>query len=172
MNPTLEKRLLQLLDRQEIHDRLMRYARGVDRVDPELMSQAFHPDGVDDHGSFVARGSEVADLFPALMNQHSDASMHFIGNELIEIDGDTARSEAYFLSLGRVDRASGPALKSAGARYVDRWQRRDGAWRIAHRTVVYEWTRVDAIGEVYPNADRLHYGRRDREDPVYRATDP
>lgn len=41
-------------DRQEIHDCLLRYTRGVDRHDRELMLSAYHSDAYDDHG--VAQG--------------------------------------------------------------------------------------------------------------------
>jgi hypothetical protein len=39
-----------LLDRAQIHDALMRYSRGVDRGDGELVVACFHPDATLDYG--------------------------------------------------------------------------------------------------------------------------
>ena len=72
--------------------------------------------------------------------------------------------------------ASAPADSSArvtpdimGARYVDRFSRRDGRWKIDERTVVLDWHKV----ETWPAADapiavnRFVQGVRDQTDPVY-----
>ena len=53
--------LRELLDRQEIHDCLMRYSRGVDRLDPDLIRSAYHDDAIDDHGMFVGTRDEFVD---------------------------------------------------------------------------------------------------------------
>ncbi len=50
---TLATQLRYLLDRQEISDCLMRYARGVDRHDETLLASAFHTDAIDNHGPFT-----------------------------------------------------------------------------------------------------------------------
>ena len=56
-----------------------------------------------------------------------------------------------------------------GGRYVDRFERRDGVWRIAYRQGVNEWMRYEAASDRgffdRPASER---GRRDRSDPVYR----
>ncbi len=41
------------MDREAIRDCLLRYARGVDRFDRELIVSAFHPGAIDVHGKFV-----------------------------------------------------------------------------------------------------------------------
>ena len=43
----------ELKDRQEIYDCLMRYCRGIDRLDRDMLLSAYHPDAVDDHGVYV-----------------------------------------------------------------------------------------------------------------------
>jgi hypothetical protein len=45
-----EAELRTLLDRAQIHDALMRYCRGVDRGDGELVMSALHPDATLDLG--------------------------------------------------------------------------------------------------------------------------
>src|SRR5580698_10968530 len=50
---TLAAQVRYLTDRQEILDCLNRYCRGLDRLDPELIASAYHPDAVDNHYTFV-----------------------------------------------------------------------------------------------------------------------
>ena len=47
--------------REAIREAAMRYSRGVDRLDAELMKSAYWPDATDDHGRFVGNGWEFAD---------------------------------------------------------------------------------------------------------------
>jgi hypothetical protein len=65
------------------------------------------------------------------------ATHHNLLNHSCEIDGDSAHSETYYLFVGR-NRDDSNWI--AGGRYVDRFERRDGAWRIADRTTVIEWS--------------------------------
>ena len=51
MDQSLEDKVRQLVDRQEILDCMHRYARGVDRMDAELLQSAFHEDALDCHYS-------------------------------------------------------------------------------------------------------------------------
>jgi hypothetical protein len=48
--------LQRLIDRQAIHDVLMRFSRGVDRLDEALLRSCFHSDSYDDHGHFKGNG--------------------------------------------------------------------------------------------------------------------
>ena len=48
----MDAMLQELHDKQAIHDAVMRYCRGVDRLDPVLLASAYHPDAYDDHGSW------------------------------------------------------------------------------------------------------------------------
>jgi len=134
-----------LLDKQEIHETLMRYCRGIDRCDEELLRSVYHPDAVDNHGQF---NGKAADFIPwALKGLQRDAStMHFVGNELIEPQGDTAWSESYLIAVHRRREKDGSLVDlTFGARYVDRFERRQGSWKIAHRQVVFDWSRIDPV---------------------------
>ena len=48
----------EMKDRQEIYDCIMRYCRGIDRLDRETLLSAYHPDAIDDHGSTYVGGIE------------------------------------------------------------------------------------------------------------------
>ena len=45
---------------REIRRRLLEYCRGIDRCDAALVASVYHPDGTDDHGSFVGLGTDFA----------------------------------------------------------------------------------------------------------------
>jgi hypothetical protein len=157
------ERLNAVADKAEIHDALMRYCRGVDRRDPELIVSAFHEDGIDDHG----RGESTAqDLAERIAASDQRAMMHFIGNEFVELDGDVAFSETYFISFQTVDTGDGDATRMRAGRYLDRFERRGGEWRIAHRRIVDEWSRVDDVKAVAGGLSQ-YVGVRSRDDLVY-----
>jgi hypothetical protein len=160
-----DARLAQLLDRQEIMDCLHRYTRGVDRVDPDLIRSAFHPDAIDHHGP--VNGS-VDDFLAWWLPQQPprEVSQHYISNTTIDLDGDTAHAETYFTYYHKAFGA--PEMTLSGGRYADRLERREDGWRIALRVVIREWSMVadgtrtgDYLSAIPPRS------RRDRTDPSY-----
>jgi hypothetical protein len=129
-------KLQKLVDRQEILDCLTRYCRGVDRFDRELLLSAYHADATDDHGVFVGNPAQFADW---VFNAHGTGQKrtnHVIANHTCEIDGDTAHAETYCVYFGwnRDD-----SIDVVGNRYIDRFERRRGEWRIADRICMVEW---------------------------------
>lgn len=159
--------LAQLLAEREIHRRLTDYCRGVDRCDQDLVASVYHPGATDDHGSFVGTGHDFAGYVVQRMRESHVATMHTLGNITIDFSGpDHAVVESYVhAEQCRVD-ADGPFIEYFGGRYVDRFERRDGAWRIAHRTLLHEWDRLERITPAFP-AGKFRSGRRDRHDPSY-----
>ncbi|MGE0383966.1 MAG: nuclear transport factor 2 family protein [Gammaproteobacteria bacterium] len=126
-----------LLDRQAIMDCLARYARAIDRHDTELLRTVYHPGAIDDHTMYVGPGTEFGPVVNEVHDQMWSAHQHYVTNVSIELDGDEAHVESYWLVAGR--RRDGRGADVAGGRYVDRFARRDGRWAIAARICVYEW---------------------------------
>lgn len=169
-------KLAALLSRQDIADVIYRYARGVDRLDLDLIRSCFHPDAYDDHGTFQggidAFIGYVADFLPRYAT-----TMHFMGNMLIEVEGPLARAETYAVAYHRQQLADGSGRDDVfGIRYVDRFEERptidaDGTtspqWRIAHRIVVTEWRRVDPVPVGKVRGGVGAWGRRDQDDALY-----
>jgi hypothetical protein len=159
--------LKELLDKQEIHEVLMRYCRGIDRCDEELLRSVYHPDATDNHGLFVGK---AVDFIPwALKGLERDQSTsHCIANELIEVRSDVAWSESYFLAVHRRQEKDGTTIDLTFAgRYVDRFERRQGVWKIADRKVVLDRSRIDPVDKSF-RLDQYLTGRRSRQDEVYR----
>jgi ketosteroid isomerase-like protein len=152
-------------DEREITACLYRYCRGIDRMDADLVRSAYHDDGYDDHGDYFRGGVDdyLRWVMPVLANRFT-STMHTLSNITIEVDGNTARSESYLIAY-HVSAGTG-ALRVFGARYLDRFARRDGVgWRIAHRTLVSEW-QVEQPG-IVPTPPGTVPPARDRTDPSY-----
>lgn len=155
-----------LLARQEIADVILRYARGIDRLDLELVRSCYHPDAYDDHGAFKGPIDEFIEAARSFLPKWT-ATQHFMGNMLIEVDGDSARAETYAVAYHRREDGEGSGKDDImGIRYVDRFEKREGEWKIAHRVVVNEWRRVDPLTGVRGRNEIGVWGSRDATDAV------
>ena len=152
-----------LLDRTAILDCVARHARGCDRHDVDLLCSAYHPDGVDEHGTTINAGSDYAAWANAVHAASSQAHLHHMTTHSCEIDGDTAHAESYVMVT-----LLGPDAKHATVmcgRYLDRLERRDGEWRIAVRRSTVELAfSADAGLLASPFFTEQHYPRGTRSD--------
>lgn len=153
-----------VLDKQAIAEALARYCRGVDRIDLDLMRSVFHADSVADYGAmFCGTGYEFAD-FIAQVHPAMEAHSHHLSGISITVSGDQAGSECYVIARLRSRSGDGVATDTVShGRYVDRWERRDGVWRIAHRQYLHvlDDSRTVETTMFEPG------GSRDRSDPSY-----
>ncbi len=155
-----------LLDEREIRAVLMRYCRGVDRLDEELIRSCYHPDSTDDHGMYKGPGLEFGAYCVKALRESTAATLHTLGQSLIELDGDTARCETYVVAYHRRNHDGGEVIETFGGRYVDRLERRDGAWKIADRIVVREWDKKERVDPMFPPG-RFQEGIRSRKDLAF-----
>jgi hypothetical protein len=139
----LVERLQRVEATDAIRDRLHAYCRGIDRRQPDMVTASFWPDAAVEYGIFNGNGHAFAGMIcGALAASGCEATHHQLGNILLEIDGDSAISEAYLTAWHRLRREAGSAHDCVfGARYHDRLECRDGVWRIAFRRLVYDWVR-------------------------------
>jgi len=161
-------RLQELLDKQDISECLTRFSRGMDRFDRDIYLSAFHSDAVIAAGPFVGGAAECYDWAVPMHEAGQEATQHSLLNITIDLDGDTAHTETYYLFVGR---NRDETIWQAGGRYIDRLERRGGEWRIALRTNVIEWSAISP-GMKIPFADVPDIGRngvaaRSAEDISY-----
>jgi ketosteroid isomerase-like protein len=155
--------LEELEARTAIEDCLKRFARAVDRQDWKLARTLYHDDAFDDHGFF--KGPPDAFLTHiAKMHQAQEHSMHFNTNVLIEFESrERAFAETYVLVLQRfADRRV-----TASTRYLDRFEKRDGEWRVAHRTLVFGDMVSEPIREPHGFPPGFTEQKHSMEDPLY-----
>lgn len=162
----------------EIRQALVRYCRGVDRGDRELIKSAFHPDAADEHGPFRGLGWELADRLTAAEADLGAVGGHHISNVYIELDDpDHARVESYVTAYHpHRDAERGVRLGIFAGRYLDLFERRGGEWRIALRRTVNDWSRVDVPGEIWDRGSwqrgGFAAGQRGTADPSYEIFPP
>jgi hypothetical protein len=171
MNGAQRMKLEELIDRAEIQDVLTRYTRGLDRVQMDLVRAAFH------HDAWVQFPEDVyvgpADGFCDFLAREMPLfvrTRHHIGNILIELDGDVAFVETY---LNADHEATSfhkwnAAFVTLWARYIDRFEKRDGVWKIAKRTLLIDWMRKDDSPAGWFKLPEVQLGKRDGTDPVLR----
>lgn len=168
MDAVTEARLLEMLDRQDILDCVHRYCRGMDRLDRELLLSCYHPDALDHHGGFVGGPVEFWEYFSAWHAKYNLAHHHTVSNHTVEVTGSTAHGETYW-QFESVNTDGSMSLH--GGRYIDRFEKRDGQWKIAARACLIEWH--GKLGEIRPDPEEAAaqaepgIGRRDRSDRSY-----
>lgn len=158
--------LRQAADHIEIQQVLYRYCRAVDRGDEDLLRSVYHPGAIDRHGTFNGTGEAFAAFLVPLMDRAPRVGQHHITNMLIELRGEIAEVESYFLALhpvGEANEASAGHVPVAG-RYLDRFERRDGSWKIADRTVILDWSAAPTPWAPWSaQADYPQGGRREKD---------
>ncbi|MGE0669122.1 MAG: nuclear transport factor 2 family protein [Sphingomonadales bacterium] len=171
----------QVADRQEITTVVHRYCRALDRRDRALLESVFHPDSTHEMGGYVGPSAQFCQFAFDVLSE-LETTQHFLGNVQIELDGDTAYVESYFQAYHRVaaDQAATGSFEAHTpgvdedvficGRYIDRFERRGGVWKVAHRTGVQDWCRWEAAdARGWPANARGPVGTRDRTDRLYTA---
>ncbi len=163
-----DARIDAMLDREAIRDALSRFSRGMDRFDREAYLSAFHDDAEMAAGPFVGSARDCWDWAVPMHEEGQLLTHHSLLNITIDLDGDTAHTETYYMFVAR-NRDETVVL--AGGRYVDRFEKRNGDWRIALRTNIIEWaTMPPAIPPPFSEvADIALNGvsSRSKDDPSY-----
>ena len=159
-----QRRLDELVAKDEIREQLYNYARGLDRMDKPLALSVWHPDAT----VRTPGGDEITGVewIESAWRGHARiaAHSHQMTNALIHVDGDAAVSETYVMASLHAEPSSETANTTLyRVRYADRWSKRSGRWAMDHRAVIIDFTTShDSTG---PNAQSA--GRRDQTDPSY-----
>ena len=127
-----------LRDRELIGNLYKRYAYGVDSIDFDLVRSVFHPEcevvgtvnsgALDDYLAEIERGLH-----------RFEATMHFVGNQYIEIDGDTGFVESWVTGYHMQAEDSAVDHLVLGLRYQDDVARNGDDWWITRRVAVKQW---------------------------------
>lgn len=169
-----------LEDKDAIRDIVAAYAHAVDRRDWGMMAALFHADATFAFGSiegswrdFVVQARAIID--PCLATQHQ-LGQTLIGSDRPEVAiGETYMTAMHIVPAGYpladvfADRGETYAAIIAG-RYVDRFEKRGGEWRIARRQGLYDWREYREIGAANLSAmPEGACGYHDERDPATAA---
>lgn len=172
-----------MADREEIRDVIYHYVHAVDRRRWDIMERVFHEDAVFKFGPVAGNWRDFVEQARAIIDP-TLSTHHQLGNCLIAFDesGEAADTETYMTAMHIIppgypvpdvfpDRGENYSAVIAG-RYVDRFEKRDGEWRIIHRTGLYDWREFRSIGEAdLASVPQDAVGRTDGTDPSRAVTD-
>lgn len=166
----LEKRLEELLDKQAITELIHAYCNAMDRHDHDKVRTLYHADAIDDHGSFFkGLAHEFIDRLPEIQAP-MEILHHNVTTVNIKLNGEEAEGEVYILAFHKVRTDNGAMDVLIGGRYFDKYRKRDGVWKFAHRAVVADWVNVhdpSIVDLENPFVAGSYIGKPGEEDPSY-----
>ncbi len=134
----VEANMRWMRDREQLKMLYQRYAFGVDSGRFDIVRSVFHPDCV------VSGTLEDGSLDPYLEGieeglKQWDATMHMMGNQYVEIDGDKGRVETWVVGYHMEAPDSPLDHLVLGLRYQDDVVRVGDDWKIIRRNTVKQW---------------------------------
>ncbi|WP_313807446.1 nuclear transport factor 2 family protein [Sphingobium sp.] len=163
----LAARIALIEDRAAIQDLLYAVASAIDRYDGGVLARCIDPEAVIDMGGEAPiSGAAFAAAIKPPANPRP-GRMHVISNSRIRVEGDSAGAESQIVSWQ--DQLAGDArvTRVRAGRYLDRFARTGGEWRLVARTLVDEWARVDPVDAVPPQG--RHLGQPAPADLLYQT---
>ncbi|OBI16065.1 nuclear transport factor 2 family protein [Mycobacterium sp. E2497] len=134
----------------ELTDLVARLCRAMDRLDEAAIAACYSDPSFDDHGAFKGSGQDFAAYLCA---SPIPPTHHLLGQSVVDIDGDQAWGETYFVMHGL-------GAHPAYGRYIDYFQRSGATWKLTYRRVVPDAT-------VPGDASTYWRATRNRDDPAY-----
>lgn len=120
-----------------------RYAAAVDACDvalfqsvftPDARLRSYHPDADEPFADLTGHTQLAA--IPNTMRGMYRATTHMMTNHLVEVDGDEGSGQV----LCTARHLEGASSINVIIRYVDRYARTGGEWRIADRQIRFLWS--------------------------------
>lgn len=162
-----------VIAKQDISDVIMRYARAIDRADGPLLHSCYWEDAIEEHAnSYTGPAHDYIDGAMKRL-QGGDVMMHNVGNIHTELEGDTAWVETYLITFARFPKDGVSWDTLTGGRIFDKFERRNGEWKIAHRKIALDWNRDEptcegwCLGLFKPEDPRTIMGEKGKGDLTY-----
>jgi hypothetical protein len=164
-----------LWDKQEITEIAYKFARALDRMDGELMKACYWDDAIEEHQDPIFPekffwNDNAHTFVPIAMEgfKQLKATQHRISNMLIEVEGNSATAECYVWAYHLHEEDGIDKEGILGGRHHFQFERRNGEWRIKHRSTVFDWNQnQDATAVWSENYSDKYKGKRDRQDDSY-----
>lgn len=131
----------------ELNQLAYRYAYAVDTLDPEAFAGVFTPNGVmkiyhpDEPEPYMAQqGHEALAGVPRTMSGMYRKTAHLMTNHMISVTGDEATGSLLCTARHLAKHPADMTVLTVVIRYIDRYVRLNGAWRIDERQIRFLWS--------------------------------
>jgi 3-phenylpropionate/cinnamic acid dioxygenase small subunit len=136
----MDDALAQLLDERAVQRVMLRYARGIDARDWDEVRACFASEAfIAGTGHSGMRDEYLEQLFAGVARY--GVTMHTVGNQIVHVDGDVARTETDLIARHFDDEAGKAEALVIGVRYADQLRRDGDGWLILRRDVRRLWSR-------------------------------
>lgn len=153
--------------RVRVEDALRSYCRGIDRLHGPSITAAFHPGAMlIDYGAQPMTIETFAEHAVVSLARRFVATQHRISNTTVERRTDHALVETYVHATHVEITDEGRRLHTFVGRYIDRFEERGGAWKIAQRTLRNDWSSSQPMGEAM-SGNYVPSGRGETADPIW-----
>ena len=141
-------------------------ARPLPDARPHGLHSVFWDNAYCEYGFINGDAASFIEFAVGALKDHT-SNQHMIGNTLIDVEGDEAFGEVYFHAYHKVKSEAGFDDLIVAGRYLDRYERRDGVWKMAYRSERVDWSRTTPTQDPYYQKmpDSLFGSRLD--DAVY-----
>lgn len=172
---SMQEKLQELLDKQEITEVIYLHARSLDRMDGDLMKSTYWEDAIEEHQDPIYPDlffyNDNAHAFVALAMEGFKAlktTQHRISNIVIEVNGNTATAECYVWAYHVHEEDGVDKEGILGGRHYYKFERRNNQWKIAHRLTVFDWNQNQDASAIWSEKFEDKYtGKRDKTDASY-----
>lgn len=131
-----ETQLQLLIDRAEIAELLVEYARCIDRRDWAGLQSTYAEEGIMDHGAVAVDRAGVPELSERILKGVA-GSHHHVGSPHIEVDGDTARTHSHYFATHIGE--AGSVIRQGGGWYDCTLRRTAEGWRFTRVKATSGW---------------------------------
>jgi uncharacterized protein (TIGR02246 family) len=139
-------------DKHELHELALRYARACDKHDGAEFAAIFTEDGeIVSPGHTMTGRDQIVAVVPSALKSMYRRTMHQVHNDLVWIDGDTARGETYCTAhhlTKESDTVASDYIMSII--YDNQFKKIGGRWYFSHRKLNLQWSstgKVDISGK-------------------------
>ena len=160
----------EMLDEHALRKLVHAYCRAVDRGDLDTLRSLYHHDAEDRHGTFSSGSVDTFLRTLADMRPHIRSMQHHVTTTNFVISGDTAEGEIYSIATHSFAAGDGETEVVVGGRYLDKYEKRSGAWKFTTRSIVTDWAHVHNPSTVdlsHPMTRNTPRGRPGPDDPSY-----
>jgi len=160
----------EMLAHFQISKQIWKMCQGCDRLDEGLMASGYAEESWDEHGSQRMSGQDFAQVTMDNRRKLQDVVSHLLGQTLVNVVGDNAGSETYFLATLEAQEEDGSkSLHQMGGRYVDEWIREGGDWKIKKRVTLRDWSITHPVSTDFVATLGFMQGKIDGTDPSFRV---